>query len=262
VRLALAQLDARLGDVPANEQRVRETLARARAEGADLVVFPELFLSGYALRSVAADTTRTPEEVAALVDEPAALVGFHEPGHNSVAYVESGTVRHVHRKLSLVGGKPFWEDELHSPGSEVRTFETPWTRMAVLICNDAWEPPLPFAAVEDGAEVLLIPSCSSSEVPEAERIWRELTRVYARVLQCHVVFVNRVGTEPGLTYWGGSHVVDPGGTVVAEAPRFEEALLVVDLELAAARRASEAARLDPSTYDDLLSELPNLTWTR
>jgi predicted amidohydrolase len=135
--------------------------------------------------------------------------------------------------------------------------------MAVLVCNDAWEPTLPFAAVEDGAEVLVIPSCSSREVPEAEPVWRELTRAYARALGCHVVFVNRVGSEPGFTYWGGSHVVAPGGSVVAEAPRFEEALLLADIELGpAAKRPLEGARLGPPTYDRLVSELPNLTWSR
>jgi predicted amidohydrolase len=230
VRLALAQLDARLGDVAANEQRLRETLAEARAAAADLVVFPELFLSGYALGEAGGDTTRTAEQVATLVPSPAALVGFHEPGHNSAAYVEDGAVRHLQRKIHLVDYAPFHEDELYSPGTELRAFDTAFGRMAVLICNDAWQPMLPVGAVREGAAVLLVPSCSSTAVPEAEAVWRELTRAYARALGCFVVFVNRVGNEPGFTFWGGSHVVDPGGAVVAEAPRLEEALLVVDIE--------------------------------
>jgi predicted amidohydrolase len=263
LRLALAQLDARLGDVAANERRVRETLADARAAGADLVVFPELYLSGYALRGVDADTARTPEQVAELVQSPAALVGFHELGHNTAAYVAAGEVRHVHRKLKIVDGEPFGEDELFTPGSELRVFATPWAPMAVLICNDAWNRELPLRAVHDGAEVLLMPSCSSIEIPEAEGIWRELTRAYARVLGCHVVFVNRVGTEPGFTYWGGSHVVDPEGSIVAEAPRLREALLVadVDLDTAVDRRPRER-EIGSETYERLLAELPSLTWSR
>jgi predicted amidohydrolase len=263
VRLGLAQLDARLGDVPANERRVRETLVDARDAGADLVVFPELYLSGYALREVDVDTTRTPEQVAALVDAPAAVVGFHELRHSSAAYLDAGSVCHVHRKLSIVDGEPFGEDELFVPGAELHAFDTPWARMAVLVCNDAWEPELPFDAARRGAEMLLIPACSSIEVPEAEGIWRELTRTYARVLQCYVVFVNRVGAEPGFTYWGGSHVVDPDGTVVAEAPRLEEALLLADVELDAARnRRHEGREIGPATYDRLVTELPSLTWSR
>src|SRR5437879_2419172 len=104
MRVALAQLDARLGDVEANEERARQALGEAEAGGADLVVFPELYLSGYALQHVLGDTSRTADDVAKLTkaEGPAALVGFHEPGHNSAAYVQAGSVVHVHRKLYLV----------------------------------------------------------------------------------------------------------------------------------------------------------------
>src|SRR5437660_6276827 len=115
MRLALAQLDARLGDVEANERRVREAVADAAAGGAELVVFPELFLSGYALRAIDRETCRNPEDVAALADGPAAVIGFHERTHNTAAYVESGAVVHVQRKLYLVDYPPFDEDELFEP---------------------------------------------------------------------------------------------------------------------------------------------------
>lgn len=259
MRVALAQLESRLGDVEANERRLRETLAEARSAAADLVVFPELFLSGYALAAANGDTARSADRVAELVDAPAALVGFHEPGHNSAAYVESGAVRHLQRKLYLVDYAPFLEAELYSPGSELRAFETAVGRVAVLICNDAWQPALPFLAVHDGAQVLLIPSCSSNAVPEAEEIWRELTRFYARVLECFVVFVNRVGTEGGFVFWGGSHVVDPWGRIVAEAPRLDEALVLADLDLAdVERRRRELPLIGEPRLDLLRSELGRL----
>ena len=239
VRIALAQLDATLGDVEANEVRVRETLARVDA---DLVVFPELYLSGYALAAVEADTTRTADEVAGLVPEgSAALVGFHERGRrNSAAYVREGQVVHVQRKLALVDYPPFDEHHVFEPGDELHAFDTPEARLATLICNDAWQPSLVGLAAEDGAEVLLMPACSSTVVPEAEQIWRDLTRLYARLLGCHVVFVNRVGREPGFTFWGGSHVVAPDGEVIAEAPRFEEALVTAAVE--PARRLTSLPR--------------------
>lgn len=240
MRVALAQLDARLGDVEANERRARETIAEAEHGGADLVVFPELYLSGYALGGLGRDTALAADALADLANGTAALVGFHEPGHNSAAWIEGGEVVHVHRKLALVDYAPFNEDELFEPGEELRTFETRLGRVAVLICNDAWQPFLPWLAVAAGAQVLLFPSASSNAVPEAEPYWRELTRFYARMLESYVVFVNRVGSEAGFTYWGGSHVVDPLGEVVAEAPRLDEAIVFADLDVSMveARRRS------------------------
>jgi predicted amidohydrolase len=255
MRVALAQLESRLGEVGANERRAREVLAEARAGGADLVVFPELFLTGYAVGRVTADTAVTEERVAALSDRPAAVVGFHEPGHNSAAWVEGGAVRHVHRKLYLVDYAPFHEDELYSPGLELRAFDTPAGRMAVLICNDAWQPFLPALAAHDGAELLLIPAASSTAVPEARAYWRDLTRLYARLLQCYVVFANQAGTNGGFTFWGGSHMVDPRGEIVAEAGP-DETMLVADVDLAqvAARRA-ELPLLRSLRPELLVSEL-------
>ena len=235
MRIALAQLDSRLGDLGANERRAREAVAEARAGGADLVVFPELHLSGYALGAAEHDASGTAGAAASVADGVAALVGFHERDggrrYNSAVYVEDGAPLHVHRKLYLVDYAPFDEGAHYSPGETMRAFDTALGRFAVLICNDAWRPFLPALAVEDGAELLLVPAASSTTVAEAEPYWWELTRFYARMLQCYIVFVNRVGVEAGFTFWGGSHVVDPLGEVVAEATTREESLLLVDVDL-------------------------------
>jgi predicted amidohydrolase len=177
--------------------------------------------------------------VAALVpDGVAAVIGFHEHGHYAAVAAAAGKPIHLHRKLYLVDYPPFDEHEQYGAGADLRAYDIAGARAATLICNDAWQPLLPFLAVQDGAEVLVMPSASSTAVPEAEEYWRELTRFHARMLQCYVVFVNRVGEEAGYCFWGGSHVVDPSGVVVAEAPRLEEALVhaEIDLEDVAARR--------------------------
>jgi predicted amidohydrolase len=139
---------------------------------------------------------------------------------------------HVQRKLYLPQYLDFVERDLFAPGDALRAFDTTAGRAATLICNDAWQPMLPALAVQDGARLLLVPSASSTAVDGVDRYWLDLTRFYAQMLECYVVFVNRVGSDDGFTFWGGSHVVDPTGTVVAEAPRFEETVLVVDLDLA------------------------------
>src|SRR5205823_9403733 len=158
-----------LGELDANARRAREAVAEARAGGADLVVFPELQLSGYALAAVENDTSGTAGAAAAVADGVAALVGFHERDgerrYNSAVYVEGGAPLHVHRKVYLVDYAPFDEAAHCSPGETMRAFDTALGRFAILICNDAWRPFLPSLAVEDGAELLLVPAASSTAVP-------------------------------------------------------------------------------------------------
>jgi predicted amidohydrolase len=265
MRVALAQLDSRLGDLDANGARALQALADAVADGADLVVFPELQLSGYAVGRTDRETACTADQlapIAAGADGVSALLGFHEwslgRSYNSAAYYERGALVHVHRKLYLPQTVAD-ESLVFTPGERMRAFDTAFGRTAVLICNDAWQPVLPFLAVHEGARVLLMPACSSTFLPEAEAYWRDLTRFYAQMLECWVVFVNRVGDEEELSFWGGSHVVDPFGEVVAEAARFEEQLLVVDIEPARSdERRRDVPLLVGPRYDLLRAECERL----
>ena len=224
-----------------NKALLRDAVRDAREQDADVLVTPELALSGYAL---AGDTARQLADAAAVGENggPAVVVGFHERAdeatYNSAAWVDRGSVVHVHRKLYLCDYPPFDEHRLYAPGDELRAFDTRFGRVAILTCNDAWQPFLPALAAHDGAELLVIPAASSTTVGEAEEYWRDLTRLYARLLQCYVVFANQAGSAGGFTFWGGSHVVDPSGEVVAAAGT-EETLLVADVDLGrvAARRA-------------------------
>jgi predicted amidohydrolase len=245
VRVALAQMEPALGEVEENTRRAREVVRAARSEDADLVVFPELMLTGYSLGHVSDDVTRSVDdpEIAGLADaadDLACVVGFAEAGrvhtYNSAAYLEHGAVRHVHRKLYLPT-YDIWEERKHfTPGDAMRSFDTDIGRVAILICSDAWQPALAVLAVQDGARVLIVPANSTRRRPEIEEEWSDINRFYARILECYVVFVNRVGEEPGLSFWGGSHVYDPWGELVAEAPADEPALITVDLDLGAVRR--------------------------
>jgi predicted amidohydrolase len=238
VRLALAQIDCDLGDVGANARRVREALAAA--PDADLVVFPELALTGYQAGGDAPLPAGHPEIAGLAGDGRAVVVGFGEAAppdvHNSAAYVEGGAVRHVHRKLNLPTYDIWHERRRFTPGTEIGAFDTAFGRMAILICADAWQPALAALAVRDGARVLVVPAASALRHPDVEETWRDITRFYARTLQCYVVYVNRAGEEPGMRFWGGSHVYGPGGTLLAEAPRDEPALVRVDLDLDVVRR--------------------------
>jgi predicted amidohydrolase len=245
LRVALAQVDCALGDVAANLRVAADVLRRARAQRADLVVFPELSLTGYSLGAVDEDVSLRADgpELAALAREAEAVdfvIGFQESGrlhnYNSVAHFERGELRHVHRKLYLPTYS-IWEERKHfTPGSTMRAFESRHGTLGTLICGDAWQPALAFLAVQDGARVLLIPSDSTRHRSAIEEEWHDITRFYARMLETYVVFVNRVGKEGGLDFWGGSHVYDPWGRLVTQAPLGEPALVVAELDLADVRR--------------------------
>jgi predicted amidohydrolase len=250
MRVALAQIDSILGDTEENLRKAKEVVAQAKDRGADLTVFPELSLSGYALGELGDDVAieAQSEPIISLAEtagEMGVVVGFCEEGrgfqtYNSAAYLEGGVLRHLHRKLYLPNYRIYEERKHYNPGQNMRAFDTRFGRMAMLICNDAWQTFLPFIAVQDGAQVLIIPADSGSypypELLDTKSYWRGITRFYARMLESYVIFVNRVGKQDDLVFWGYSHVVDPWGTVVAEAPLHEEALITVDLDLGDVRR--------------------------
>jgi len=245
--VAVAQIDVTLGDVAGNLACARDSIRRAASQGADLVVFPELALHGYALGHVRGDHSLRASDprLASLTEAgPDVLVGFHEDGgprrYNSAAYLTAGEVRHVHRKLYLPNYLA-WEERKHaSPGQSLRAFDTRIGRVATLTCNDAWQPVLPWLAAQDGAEALLVPANSAAgletELLDVIDYWHELLRFIARMQQCWVVFCNRVGTEAGARFWGGSQILDPGGQVVAEAPLWEPDLVLADIDVPAASR--------------------------
>lgn len=250
VRVALAQVDCVLGDVEANVARTKTMVAQAVGQGAQVVVFPELNLTGYALGAISEDVALpaddpTITELADRLGDTAVVVGFVENGlvhtYNSCVYLEAGRRVHLQRKAYLPSYGRFEEHKHFSPGQSIRAFDTRWGRAAMLICNDVWQPPLPFLAVHDGARLLVVPACSALDAsvgtdPGTERDWNDLLRFYARFLQIYVLFVNRVGEEAGVHFWGGSRVVDPWGNVVVQAPKNEPALVLGDIELDKVRR--------------------------
>ncbi len=250
MRIAAAQVNCVLGDLDANVERAAKAIADARADGVDLLVFPELNLSGYSVGQVEDDLAMRPDDprLCRLAEEAGSMglvLGFCEDGagvhtYNSVAYFQGSELVYVHRKLYLPTYDVFEERKHFSPGQRMRAFDSPLARAAILTCNDAWQPQLAFLAVQDGARVLLMPTSSAqSRFPQrydSPTYWHDITRFYARMFQVFVVFVNRVGVEGELRFWGGSHVVDPWGNLLAEAPHEQEAVLTVDLELNSVRR--------------------------
>ncbi len=253
IRITLAQIDSRPGELEANVARAAQVIAEAVGEGTDMVVFPELALSGYSIGDLKEDISIPPDDrrmakLTKATKGAGVLIGFPEAQahglhiYNSAAYCENGLLVHVHRKLFLPNYATFEERKHFLPGQSSRAFPIMGGRhrAATLVCNDAWQPQLAYLATQDGAIILLVPSCSAQSMfPErydSRSYWRGITRFYGRMFQLYVVFVNRVGTEGPLRFWGGSHVVDPWGEVIAEAGEGTEHVLTVDLDLSLVRR--------------------------
>jgi predicted amidohydrolase len=256
LRVALAQIAPRLGDLQANLAIHIDCIDRARGAGAHLVVFPELSLTGYHLSDQVPEVAlvRDAEPLCRLQQasrEIDLVVGFVEdaPGHrfcNSAAYYSGGVLSHLHRKLYLPTYGMFQEGREFAAGETLRAFDTPHGPAGLLICEDLWHSTTGWLLAQQGAELLIAignaPTRGTrpgSGITSIE-IWRDLVRTSAQFQTSYLVFVNRVGCEDGLSFGGASLVVDPFGRVVSELPALEEGLATIDLSADVLRRARAA----------------------
>ncbi|MBI3127762.1 MAG: carbon-nitrogen hydrolase [Candidatus Tectomicrobia bacterium] len=264
---ALAQIGPTLGNLEANFAMFEASVRSARRKGAELLVFPELSLTGYFLKDMVPDVAERPggellKRVAALSEEVALVVGFVEESarhafYNAAAYFEGGKLVHLHRKIYLPTYGLFDEHRYVGAGSQMRAFETRFGRAAILVCEDAWHPSLAYVAALDGADLLFVPSASPARGPHRrkgagpapgkgatlsiQRTWQSLTRAYATAFNQYVFFANRVGYEDGIHFWGGSEVIAPSGEAAASAPLGKPHLLLAGVDTAEVRRSRVAS---------------------
>jgi NAD+ synthase (glutamine-hydrolysing) len=245
--VALAQLDPTVGDVSGNARKVADGISRARDEGASLVVFPELVLTGYPpedllLKTSFLDAARGAlEELAAQARGIVALVGFPERAddvYNSAALLADGRVAGVYRKIHLPNYGVFDEQRYFQAGSEPALFELDGVRIGMTICEDIWEPGPP-ATSEALAGAELIVNLSASPYHAGKGLQREAMLVQrARDSLVAVLFCNMIGGQDELVFDGHSVALDQEGEVVARAPQFEEAIVTCAVDpgaVAAAR---------------------------
>ncbi len=254
MRLALAQIDPTVGDIDGNAAKIAEWIARASAQAADLVIFPELCVSGYPAedlylkRHFVEANRRAVEELARGVHEMVVLVGFAEPvagggdfrrAHNSLAVLANGGVRAVYRKNRLPNYAVFDEQRYFIPGTEPATIDVAGARVGLTICEDVWVEGAPASTeAAGGAELIANPSGSPyhrGKGREREAMFAERARAYGT----HLAFCNLVGGQDELVFDGHSFVVDPTGKVVARAAQFEEELLVCELPCSAPVQLAE-----------------------
>ena len=253
MRLALAQMNTVVGDLDGNLERITARLEEAKDAGAELVLFPELATTGYPPEDLLLRpgflkaAAKTLDAVAAKTKGIAALVGaphLDRDLFNACAVCVDGEVRAMYRKQFLPNYGVFDEDRYFQPGNELVLLRCGETLVGPTVCEDIWQPGPPATDLAlAGAHVVANISASPFHLGKgAER--EEMLATRARDNSCWIAFVNAVGAQDELIFDGHSLVLDEEGTIVARAPAFEEALLVVDVDstTAVARRLRDARR--------------------
>ena len=286
-RVALAQIDTRVGDVAANAQAVLAWARKAADAGADLVVFPEMTLTGYPIEDLAlresfrrgADAALH-ETATALADDGlgnlAVLVGtvgersvspVHEPGApegprrptNQAVLLQHGQVQRRYNKHHLPNYGVFDEYRIFAPGDDLLVIDVQGRRVGVVICEDIWQDGGPVSQMDEN-EVSLLVVLNASPYEEGKGHQRvELAARRAHEVAAPVAYVNLVGAQDDLVFDGGSFVIATDGRVLTSAPQFEEHLLVWDLldDDDTPAEGPRARRLDPDeeVYQALVAGL-------
>ncbi len=255
IKVGLAQITPKLGDVEANLALHLKTIEEAAESGVELLVFPELSLTGYRLRDLAFSVAIRPtvkDPIFAKLLEASRdmdiVVSFVEADqrqkfHIAAGYLSGGNLIHLHRKVYLPTYGMFDEGRYFAWGDNVRAFDTRFGRAGILVCEDFWHASTPYILWLDGADILILVSASpgrglATEQQIGSARWVEhINQAYASMFTDFVIHTNRTGFEDGVTFWGGSTVYDPEGNLIVKGPYYEEALIIAKLDLNQLRRA-------------------------
>jgi predicted amidohydrolase len=256
MKVALAQFAPHLGDVGRNLELHLDFMERARRKKADIVVFPELSLTGYTLKDLAGEVALDPgsdprfKRILAASRKLAVVLGFMEesPGekglfYNSAAFVADGRILHVHRKVYLPTNGLFEEAKFFAQGREFRVFPTPFGTAGVMICRDFLHYGASYVLFAGGADIIIVISSAPGrgvtgrESFETSRMWELMGEAVSYFSSAFVIYVNRVGIEDGVSFAGGSFIYGPGGRLLARAADLDPHFLIYRLDLTAVREA-------------------------
>ncbi len=245
IRISLAQISPKLADVESNIEKHLHYIDLAKKENSDIVFFPELSLTGYSLKDAVYDVAvRTDDKIlkpiiAASSDISIGL-GMVElsdkfQAKNTQVFIEKGKIIFKHRKVYLPTYGVFEEKRYFSEGDRFRAFNSTHGRFGILICEDMWHFSSTMIITQDGASTVfcgsagLLRSMQAKGKPDNIQVWENLNRSCAHNYTCNFIFCNRVGIEDGLSFWGGSEIIDPFGKTVVKAPYFEETLVTGEI---------------------------------
>ena len=274
--ISLAQINTKLGDVDANLEKHLSLAREAWKSGADLIIFPELSLTGYVLQDIAADVARHPtahdpvfRKLLHASKNLDLVVGFVEADaryrdYIASAYLSGGEIVHVHRKVYLPTYGIFDERRYFAAGDRFSAFETKFGRAGILICEDFWHVSSPYTLWLEGADLFLLTSASpgrgvTDEILGSAQWVQDVNRAYSGLFTSFFAHANRVGFEDGLNFFGGSTVFDPDGRMIAQSPYNEEALTLCEIDLAQLRRTrTRLPLLRDEKPEIVMKELQNI----
>jgi NAD+ synthase (glutamine-hydrolysing) len=249
IKVGLAQIYPKIGDVKCNLEKHMEYIKKADDAGVDLLIFPELSLTGYQVQDLVSEVairpTRDDATFRTLLDASKhmdIMFGFvHEDARQryyiAAAYVSGGELVHIHHKIYLPTYTMFDEGRFFDQGESIRAFDTRFGRAGMLICEDFWHMSPPYVLWMDGADLILMHSASPSRGLDtgesfSSSRWVELVnQAYGSMFTSYIIHCNRVGFEDGKNFWGGSSVVNPDGDLLTFGQYLDETLIVQEIDL-------------------------------
>jgi NAD+ synthase (glutamine-hydrolysing) len=275
IKIALAQMNPKLADIKNNLDKHLEFIDQAINDQANIIIFPELSLTGYSLKDAVYDVAipcndnllRPLYNVSKKISICFGMVELTDSfeAKNTNLFLEDGRLIARHRKVYLPTYGVFEEKRYFSSGNRFRSFNSKYGRFGMLICEDMWHPSATMILALDGALAIFVNSAGIlrglhiKDKPDNIQAWENLTRASARTFTSYFIFCNRVGVEDGLVFWGGSEIIDPHGKQVIKLPYFQEGYMLAEIDLLKLKHARiHATMLSDERIDIVTEELQRI----
>jgi predicted amidohydrolase len=246
LKISLAQISSKLANIDANLEKHLSYIDKAIEEKSDIIVFPELSLTGYSVKDAVFDVAMASNDqrlnpLLEASNKISICLGMVEltdnfEAKNTNLFLENGKIAARHRKVYLPTYGVYEEKRYFTPGNRFRAFDSKLGRFGMLICEDLWHPSSTSILALDGALAIFVNSAGilrgvhQKDKPENIQIWENINKTSAHLFTSYLIFCNRVGSEDGLMFWGGSEIIDPQGKEVVKAPYFEENLTTAEID--------------------------------
>jgi len=264
MKVALAQISPYLGNLRKNLDLHFQSIEKAKKKKAELLIFPELSLTGYTLMDMVDEVSLEPgknpifKELKAASREISLVVGFVEEMekglfYNSAAFLSKGKILHIHRKVFLPTFGMFDEARFYAQGKNFHTFPTPFGKAGMMICRDFLSYGASYLLFAGGAEIIIVISAAPGrgtaleESYETSRMWEIMGETISRFSTVFLIYCNRVGFEDGKHFAGGSFIFNPAGEMIARAAYVDKDFLFYEINLDEVR---EIRRKWPYKRDD------------